>query len=284
MRSSSIIITYVLLLKVLLSALMVLVVCKIVFKSGVGIVSSVMVGLIVTACSESEVDLLLSTDSIDILDLKDVSVGESLGCPKLDLVCYAVDRRGKARSSRAISVPVGDFCCPVSCVRLCVELLDRLGVDFVKVGLAVRSSCDAYRLLRLAVEGASSAKIVASCFGDWKLIGAVRPFEVVDVARKLDVEHVLVDTRTKSGKCLLDFVGLDELQRLVEYAHSHALKVAVAGGLTLSSVRLIVESVPVDYVAVRSGVCVGGRGGRIDPVLLRRLISLVKSPELVEQH
>ncbi len=246
------------------------------FKLKVDIVSHIMVSLIVTACSEDEVNLLLSTDFVDIVDLKDVSVSESLGCPKLNLVYYAVNKREEACPSKLISVPIGDFHYPVSCIRLCVELLDKLGVNFIKVGLAVGSSNDAYRLLKLATESTSNAKIVASCFADWRLIGTISPFDVIDVARKLDLNHILVDTKTKSGKCLLDFVSLEELQSIVDLAHTYGIKVAVAGGLTLGKIRLITKKVPVDYIAVRSGVCSGGRNGRINPILLRELASLVK--------
>jgi len=244
----------------------------------------VMVCVVISACFCDEVDLLLSFEGVDVVDLKDVFVGESLGCPSLDLVTYAVSRRRELCSFKLLSVPVGDFSSPVSCVRLCVELLDRLGVDFAKIGLAVKCLEDAYRLLKLAVEVVSHVKIVASCFADWSLIGTISPLEVLDIARKLDIEHVLIDTKTKSGKCLLDFVSLEELQKLTDFAHAHGMKIAVAGGLTLSVVRLIVEKVPVDYIAVRSGVCSGGRGGRIDPALLRELVSLVKSPKLIKQH
>ena len=231
--------------------------------------------LLVTACSVDEVEILFRLEQVDIVDLKNVREDESLGCPTLDLIEYAIKIRPRGK---LVSVPIGDLQTYTSNVRLCVQVLDRLGVDFVKIGLAVKSADSVNKILKAVREVSMSCKIVPACFADWKVYKLVSPLYVLEQTRKLDFEYFMIDTKDKhSGKTLLDYITVDELRKIVEYAHDHGIKVAIAGKLNLDIIRKLLEIVNVDIIGVRSAVCQGGRTGKISPELVREVGELIKS-------
>jgi len=146
--------------------------------------------LLVTACSVDEVEILLRLEQVDIVDLKNVREDESLGCPTLDLIEYAIKIRPRGK---LVSVPIGDLQTYTSNVRLCVQVLDRLGVDFVKIGLAVKSADSVNKILKAVREVSMSCKIVPACFADWKVYKLVSPLYVLEQTRKLDFEYFMIE-------------------------------------------------------------------------------------------
>ncbi len=121
----------------------------------------------------------------------------------------------------------------------------------------------------------STVAPVAVIYADWKLAGAPQPLDILAAAR----EHspvVLIDTFTKDGRGLLDFLPLSRLEPLVQQIHQSGLRVVLAGSLTR---RVIQELLPLhpDYVAVRGAVCAGNRRGALQESRVRELTDLLRS-------
>jgi len=234
----------------------------------------VMTRLLVSAKDFEEVDLLYEIEGVDIVDLKDVTDRDSLGCPDVELIVYAVERKPP---DKEVSVPLGDLPGYTSCVKLCARVVDMLGVDYVKVGLAMRDPEEALEVARTLQSSVASAKTVLVGFADWEVIGSLSPFTVAEIARKTDVPYIMVDTKLKQrGRTVLDYLPITILRQLVEHAHAHGLKVAVAGGLTIDLVQKLLSEVKIDVIGIRTGVCAGSRDGRIVPELVEKLVEVVK--------
>lgn len=67
---------------------------------------------------------------------------------------------------------------------------------------------------------------------------------------------VMIDTKNKKGKNLLDYMNMQELKRFVEVSHEKGLKVALAGSLDKTSISKLSEIKP-DIIGVRGAVCRG---------------------------
>jgi hypothetical protein len=101
---------------------------------------------------------------------------------------------------------------------------------------------------------------VAVSYADWQLAGAPPPQSVVAAARRAECAVLLLDTFTKDGRSLLDFVSRAELVAICRAARDAGLQVALAGSLRISLLPAVIGASP-DIVAVRSAACEEGRRG-----------------------
>ncbi len=221
-----------------------------------------MVKLLISAAYEEEVDVLYEIDGVDIVDLKDVRIGESLGAPDLDLVSYAIEKKPP---DKELSVPLGDVSGPVSGLRICAKMLDYLNVDYVKVGLYVRSFEDGVKIGKLIRDALTHTRLVLVGYADYREHGVLSPEDVVEICRKVDADVAMVDTRSKHGKSTLSYLHISELAKFVETAHLQGMEVAIAGGLSMDDVLYVITRLDVDIVGVRSCVCESSRESLIDP-------------------
>lgn len=90
------------------------------------------------------------------------------------------------------------------------------------------------------------------------------------------VRGVLVDTAIKDGTSLLDWWSDDRVMAWSRSAREAGLLVAVAGSLGASEVARAM-AFGCDVIGVRGAACVGGRAGRIDAGLVRRLREVIDS-------
>jgi uncharacterized protein (UPF0264 family) len=159
--------------------------------------------------------------------------------------------------------------------------LDRLGQAgeaYVKLGLAETRGLAASRaVLRTVVALAASAPlgpaVVAVAYADG---AGPAPGEVSRLAAESGAHGVLLDTWRKDGRDLFACLGESELRRWALAARSRGLFVALAGGLSVESLRRV-ASLPADIVGVRGAACVGGRLGRVDEGRVRVLRAALSS-------
>jgi len=140
--------------------------------------------------------------------------------------------------------------------------LSLLGVDYIKAGIAFRGVQKAEELagsIVRAVEG--RAKVILAGYADYSSIGAVSPLELPAIARKAGAHGVMIDTFTKDGRGLFDFLGEKELSAFVEKAHSLDLEVALAGSLREEQL-LKVKEIGADIAGVRGAAC--SQGDRVN--------------------
>jgi hypothetical protein len=112
---------------------------------------------------------------------------------------------------------------------------------------------------------------VSVAYADWRLARAPEPAEVVTMAADGGFRGVLIDTFAKTGRGLLEWMTVEELERLVASARKCGLWLALAGRLTLDDIAIVLGICP-DIVGVRSAACSKGlRNGDIDSSSVRRL-------------
>ena len=78
--------------------------------------------------------------------------------------------------------------------------------------------------------------------------------EVIAAAAKASCAGLLIDTTTKSGQTLADFVPVTKLRETAERCHASGMFLAIAGSLTIEAIRQLGD-VSADIVAIRSAAC-----------------------------
>ncbi len=220
--------------------------------------------LLVSVRSPVEVGPALSGGA-DIIDAKEPGRG-SLGPVSPATLAEIL---AQVPAERPFSVALGDFASPEEVIPAIasIELPVRPAPTYLKLGFAgVRTAELVTRILVTAVatvaEKGSGALVVAVAYGDAGRAGTL-PAELISrLAQGAGAAGVLVDTYTKDGTGLLDWVDTARLNTWVSNARQAGLLTALAGALTLEDLERVAASGP-DVVGVRGAACNGGRAGRV---------------------
>ena len=219
---------------------------------------------------------LVTHAGVSIVDLKDPSLGPL--SPTSEKIWELVEKRShnhaslnagnESRSSVLLSAALGERNEAVAAARLLPRCF-----QFAKAGpsdCSDRFQLDAlWKELRISLH--SETELVAVAYADWQLANAMKPMEILRLAVDQGLDRFLIDTFTKDGRSLIDFVGLEELGRLQRFAADHQLWFAMAGSINQSEVeRLDQARVWPDCYAVRGAVC--GCEGRSSAISRDRLI------------
>lgn len=199
------------------------------------------------------------------------------GCDLLDAKEPAQGSLGAVSTATLADIVAVAGTCPVSAA---LGELPETGplpvvqaeVALVKVGLAGWAARDWQRRL----SEVHSPRLVVAAYADAELAEAPTPEAVLDAAIGLNLAAFLIDTQTKDGRSLLDWLALDRLTRLVRLAREARLPIALAGSLTFEQMDLLRPLEP-DWFAVRGAACVGGRSGTVSTANVRRLAELLHS-------
>jgi uncharacterized protein (UPF0264 family) len=208
----------------------------------------------------------------DILDIKEPANG-SLGMANLETILDIARQISNDDRTISLSVALGEL----------IDWLDRDDVPslpdevtFAKLGLygqassndwlrswrAIRESFDRHRKTPL--------KWVAVAYADQATSNSPPLEDVVCAAIETRCAGLLIDTFSKTNGTLFDGVSLPELHATADRCHSSGLFLAVAGRVSLESLRDLTE-VDADIIAIRSAACSGGnRKGTIDASLVAR--------------
>jgi (5-formylfuran-3-yl)methyl phosphate synthase len=154
------------------------------------------------------------------------------------------------------------------------HVLPRLAPVYLKFGFAGESSVAGMRvLIAAAVEAASRAPahpvVVPVAYADWLDAGSPSPESVLDAALSVGARAFLLDTYIKDGSGLLDRLEIGRVRALAARARTAGMLVALAGSLDLAAIDRLAGVA--DVIGVRGAACIGGRNGRVDPWLVRRL-------------
>ena len=213
-------------------------------------------GLLVSVRSADEAEEALAGGA-DVIDVKEPRHG-ALGAASSRVLREVVERvEGRAPVTAALGELV-DESSSSSWVE-CVELF--------KVGLAQsdrsrwRDSLLALRE-RLVRQTGGAADLVAVAYADAATCGAPDPARVVEFACRERFPVVLVDTFTKDGSTLLDYVSPASLARWAEQIHETGGTFVTAGSVDASSVPKLVGAAA-DIIAVRGAATIGSRSERV---------------------
>ena len=114
---------------------------------------------------------------------------------------------------------------------------------------------------------------VPVAYADAKEVLAPDPEDVFAQAARTGKSLVLVDTCRKDFGGLFEIIEETVIRRWCRCVQAAGMQIAIAGKLTLADIHRAAELGP-DVVAVRSGVCVGGRLGRVSAHLVAAAKSL----------
>jgi hypothetical protein len=207
-------------------------------------------------------------DIVDVKNLKELIVGSNFP-PVIKEVRAAFPKHIH------VSVTLGAVPNQAGTVSLAVYGAAALAATSVKVGFVGTDYPTALRILkesRRALEG-SETKLIAATFADAHLYEkGLDPTLVVQLARESRCDGTLIDTLTKDGRNLFDFVDEKTLKALVIEGKELGMSTALSGALRLENLDTLVRINP-DIVGVRGAVCTNGdrEGGKVVASAVARL-------------
>ncbi|MEO8270180.1 MAG: (5-formylfuran-3-yl)methyl phosphate synthase [Aureliella sp.] len=238
------------------------------------------------------------TAGVDWIDLKNPDVGslgaadEQTSAEVADQLCHFSDSEGSA--SCLSSAAVGELRdAPLAAARYLAKHFPLL-----KVGLSgLRERADWSTALvdfagRLQSFGANLVPVI---YADHELCSAPNPYQVIEAAAQCNElmtslhsathrtimteaasQYLLVDTFTKDGRRLLDWIDLPELEAIIEIAAQAGRHVVLAGSLARQDLPHL-WSLPVIAIAVRGAVCAGDRRSEVCAQKLQQWVELFRN-------
>ena len=158
-----------------------------------------------------------------------------------------------------VSVTLGVVPNQAGTVAMAVRAAGMLDATSVKVGFCETDYDSALEVLkesRRALKGYDT-KLIGSLFADNHLFGGLEPRQMVKLARESECDGFLIDTLTKDGRNLFDFIPEPELREMVLDAKQYGLSTALSGHLRLTDLDELARINP-DIVGVRGAVCRSG--------------------------
>ena len=195
-------------------------------------------------------------DIIDVKNLQEALVGS--GHPEL-----VEDVRARIPAEKHVSVTLGVVPNQAGTVAMAVKAAAMLNATSVKVGFCETDYDTAAEILResrRALQG-SDTKLIGSLFADNHLFNGLEPRLMVKLAREGQCDGFLIDTLTKDGRNLFDFIPEHELREMVLEAKRYGLSTALSGHLRLENLDELARINP-DIVGVRGAVCRSGERDR----------------------
>jgi hypothetical protein len=189
-------------------------------------------------------------DIVDVKNLKETIIGSNFP-PVIREVRNAFPKE------KHVSVTLGSVPNQAGTVSLAVYGAAALHATSVKVGFVDCDYDSALRILnesRRALEGFPT-KLIAATFADSHLYnGRIDPADVVKLGKASHSDGMLIDTLTKDGRNLFDFMSEKKLKELVTEAKEAGMSTALSGHLRMSDMDVLTRINP-DIVGVRGAVC-----------------------------
>ena len=148
-------------------------------------------------------------------------------------------------------------------VAMAVYAAGLLDATSVKVGFMKSEYEEAVEVLvasRRALEGFET-KLIGSLFADNHLYDGLEPRCMVELAKDGECDGFLIDTLTKDGRNLFDFLSEEELRDIVYEGKLLGMSTALSGHLRIEDLDELARINP-DIVGVRGAVCAKGDRGK----------------------
>ena len=196
-------------------------------------------------------------DVVDVKNLQEAMVGS--GHPS---VVHQV--RSQIQPENHVSVTLGVVPNQAGTVAMAAYAAASLNATSVKVGFRTTdydTAVDILQQSRRAMEG-FNCKLVGSVFADNLLYdGGLDPMCMVQLAKDGQCDGWLIDTLTKDGRNLFDFITEAKLKEMVLQGKEMGMSTALSGHLKISDLDELARVNP-DIVGVRGAVCGDGDRGR----------------------
>jgi uncharacterized protein (UPF0264 family) len=191
-------------------------------------------------------------DIVDIKNLQEAMVGS--GHPML-----AREVRARIPADKHVSVTLGVVPNQPGTVAMAVYAAAQLSATSVKVGFVraeYETAVEVLRECRHALEG-SETKLIGSLFADNHLYQGLDSHRVVQMCMEGQCDGLLIDTLTKDGRNLFDFMSEPELREVVIQGKLAGMSTALSGHLQIDDLDELARINP-DIVGVRGAVCSTG--------------------------
>ena len=196
-------------------------------------------------------------DVVDVKNLQEAMVGS--GHPST-----VRQVRGIIPVEKHVSVTLGVVPNQAGTVAMAVYAAAMMDATSVKVGFRVADYDTAAEVLlesRRALDGFNT-KLVGSLFADNELYeGGLDPHLMVRLAKDGECDGFLIDTLTKDGRNLFDFMPEPVLRQIILEGKQLGMSTALSGHLKISDLDELARINP-DIVGVRGAVCSSGDRGR----------------------
>ena len=157
------------------------------------------------------------------------------------------------------SVTLGVVPNQIGTVAMAVYAAGRMGATSVKVGFMNTEYDHAAETLlasKQALEG-TDTKLIGSLFADNPLYDGLEADHMVRLAKEGQCDGWLIDTLTKDGRNLFDFMSESELRDMVFDSKQDGMSTALSGHLKIDNLDELSRINP-DIVGVRGAVCAQG--------------------------
>jgi uncharacterized protein (UPF0264 family) len=213
-------------------------------------------------------------DIVDVKNLQEALVGSAEpGVVK--------EIREAVPSAHHASVTLGVVPNQVGTVAMAAYTAGVLDATSVKVGFMNTEYDAAVETLRASKKALSGfdTKLIGSLFADNLLTGGLEPRRMVELARDGECDGWLIDTLTKDGRNLFDFIEEAELREMVFEGKGLGMSTALSGHLKIDNLDELARVNP-DIVGVRGAVC--AKGDRSDGVYWEAVADFKRQIELRE--
>jgi len=195
-------------------------------------------------------------DVVDVKNLQEALVGS--GHPAV-----VQQVRSQIPVEKHVSVTLGVVPSQPGTVAMAAYAAAVLNATSVKVGFCNTDYETAVEILiqsRRAMEGFNT-KLIGSLFADNGLYDGLDPYLMLKLAKEGQCDGFLIDTLTKDGRNLFDFIPETKLKEMVLEGKELGLSTSLSGHLRIDDLDELARINP-DIVGVRGAVCADGDRGR----------------------
>ncbi|CAH9013962.1 (5-formylfuran-3-yl)methyl phosphate synthase [Candidatus Nitrosacidococcus sp. I8] len=204
-------------------------------------------GWLASVSNLDEVKQLLNNSLIpDILDLKEVnSDKDPFGVLPIKVIQQAAQLM---HNHCRISVTIGSVFTDSSQICNIAMEVAAAKVDYLKIGLLSNNiiSVASQSLQSLASQNTSLVGVL--------FVDNLFSFSWIPVLQENGFKGVMLDTLTKNGSGLLNYLSLKQIQYFIDISHSNSLAVGLAGSLRIEDIPLLLP-LQADYLGFRGALC-----------------------------
>ena len=195
-------------------------------------------------------------DVVDVKNLQEALVGS--GHPSV-----VREVRNQIPAEKHVSVTLGVVPSQPGTVAMAAYAAAVLDATSVKVGFCQTdydTAVETLRQSRRAMEGFNT-KLIGSLFADNFLYDGLNPHLIIRLAREGECDGFLIDTLTKDGRNLFDFISEPKLKEIVLEGKELGMSTSLSGHLRIENLDELARINP-DIVGVRGAVCSSGERDR----------------------
>lgn len=191
-------------------------------------------------------------DIVDVKNLQEALVGSAHPHVVRDV-------RNAIPMDRHASVTLGVVPNQIGTVAMAVYTAGTLKATSVKVGFQKTEYAVAAETLHACREvlDGFDTKLIGCIFADNDLYGGLEPHNMNKLAKETRCDGWLLDTLTKDGRNLFDFIREDELKEMVLEGKEAGMSTALSGHLSVKDLDELARINP-DIVGVRGAACTKG--------------------------